>query len=310
MSPREIPELEALPSIILAVTEIPEHLLKRSRERRSAIGQGGDSDAPAADAAATPATTPATTAKAAATPATTSSAPAGRGAAPPPPAAPPVKPDPPYVAAAKRRRKIPFWAMATLSLMPVWGFIYVRALTEGPEVVAGPLGEGVEVYSNCAGCHGADGGGGVGYPFAQGEVLLTFPHMADQLRYVYYGTEGYNAEGIDIYGNPDRENGPHVTGERGVMPAFGEQLTGAEIVAVVCHERYTIAGADPTSEEFEDEFEAWCSPESPLFEGLESGAFTLADEEYPEVLNADGEPIDTGVVGPVPAPAAAAAADG
>ena len=29
--------------------------------------------------------------------------------------------------------KIPFWAMATLSLMPVWGFIYVRALTDGPD---------------------------------------------------------------------------------------------------------------------------------------------------------------------------------
>ena len=54
------------------------------------------------------------------------------GAAPAPPAAPPVKPDPPYVAAAKRRKKIPFWAMATLSLMPVWAFIYVRALTEAP----------------------------------------------------------------------------------------------------------------------------------------------------------------------------------
>jgi mono/diheme cytochrome c family protein len=291
-----------LPSIILPVTEIPEHLLKRSRERRSAIGQGGDSDAPAADAAATPGTSPATTQKAAA-PATTSRAPAGRGAAPAPPAAPPVKPDPPYVAAAKRRKKIPFWAMATLSLMPVWGFIYVRALTDGPEVIAGPLGEGVEVYSNCAGCHGADGGGGVGYAFTEGQVLLTFPHIADQMRYVYYGTEGYNAEGIDIYGNPDRENGPHVTGERGVMPAFGEQLTGAEIVAVVCHERYTLAGADPTSEEFADEYEAWCSPESPLFEGLEAGEFTLADEAYPEVLNADGEPIDAGVVGPVPAPA-------
>ena len=102
-------------------------------------------------------------------------------------------------------------------------------------------------------------------------MLATFPQIADQLRYVYYGTEGYNAEGIDVYGNPDREGGAHVTGERGVMPAFGEQLTGAEIVAVVCHERYTIGGADPTSEEFADEYEAWCSPESPLFEGLEAG---------------------------------------
>ena len=55
------------------------------------------------------------------------------------------------------------------------------------------------------------------------------------------------------------------------------QLTGAEIVAVVCHERYTLGGADPTSEEFENEYEAWCSPESPIFEGLESGDFDLTD---------------------------------
>ena len=34
-----------------------------------------------------------------------------------------------------------------------------------------------------------------------------------------------------------------------------------------------------------------------------TGDFTLIDEEYPEVLNAEGEPIETGVVGPVPAPA-------
>ena len=40
------------------------------------------------------------------------------------------------MAAAKERRKIPFWAMATLSLMPIWGFMYLRALTESPEVAA------------------------------------------------------------------------------------------------------------------------------------------------------------------------------
>ena len=54
-----------------------------------------------------------------------------------------------------------------------------------------------------------------------GSVLKTFPHIEDQLRYVYYGTEGYNAAGIEIYGNPDREGGPHITGASGVMPQFG-----------------------------------------------------------------------------------------
>lgn len=282
------------------MTEIPEHLLKRSRERRSAIGQGGDAPAEGAATPAAPASSaPATTTPAAAPAAT---GPTPRTSAPEPPAAPPVKPDPPYVAAAKRRKKIPFWAMATLSLMPVWGFIYVRALTDGPEVVEGPIGVGAEVYSNCASCHGADGGGGVGYAFTDGDAVETFPHIADQVRWVYYGTEGYNAANVPIYGNPDREGGPHETGALGVMPAFGGQLTGAEIVAVVCHERYTLGGIDPTDEAFETEYEAWCSEESPIFAALEAGELDLTSGEMPEVLDADGNPIDVGVVGPEPIP--------
>ncbi len=282
------------------MTEIPEHLLKRSRERRSAIGQGGDAETPAANTPAkAAASAPASTAAAA--PATTGPAP--RTGAPAAPAAPPVKPDPPYVVAAKQRRKIPFWAMATLSLMPVWAFLYVRALTDGPVVVEGPIGTGAEVYSNCASCHGAEGGGGVGYAFTEGSVLATFPHIADQVRWVYYGTEGYNAANIPIYGSQTRVGGVHETGALGVMPAFGGQLSGADIVAVVCHERYTLSGADPTSEEYADEYEAWCSPESPIYAALQSGELDITADALPEVNNADGNPIDVGVVGPAPAPA-------
>jgi mono/diheme cytochrome c family protein len=263
------------------VTEIPEHLLKRSRERRAAIGKGDDAAATDESASTTaPATTssstPATTAAAAAPAAT---GPAPRTAAPEPAAPPPAKPDPVYVQAAKRRKKIPIWAMATLSLMPVWAFMYVRAVTEPPEVVEGPLGLGAEVFSNCASCHGAAGGGGVGYPFVGGSVLQTFPHIEDQIRYVYYGTEGYNAADVEIYGNPDREGGPHVTGALGVMPAFGGQLTQYEIIAVVCHERYTLGGADPTSEEWADEYESWCSEEAPVFASIESGEADYTAEE-------------------------------
>lgn len=185
--------------------------------------------------------------------------------------------------------------MATLSLMPLWGFMYVRAVTEPPEVVEGPLGMGGEVYGSCASCHGAAGGGGVGYPFAGGEVLKTFPHIEDQIRYVYYGTEGYNAADIEIYGNPDREGGPHVTGNRGVMPAFGGQLTQYEIVAVVCHERYSLGGADPTSEEYAEEYETWCSAESPVFAELEAGAYDFTSPETPAL---DGTMILP--VGPAP----------
>ena len=285
------------------MTEIPEHLLKRSRERRAAIGQGGDEAASESAPASGAVEKSAATAPAAAAPAST--APAARTAAAEPPAAPAPKPDPPYVVAAKQRRKVPFWAMATLSLMPVWGLMYVRALTDGGEVEAGPLGEGAEVYNNCASCHGAAGGGGVGYPFAEGEVLKTFPHIEDQIRYVYYGTEQYNLAGVEIYGNPEREGGPHVTGEQGVMPGFGGQLSEEEIVAVICHERYTLAGADPTSEEYEAEYEAWCSPEAPVFEEIALGEILLTTEDEIDPFEIGDEEFFVAPIGPVPVPGAA-----
>ena len=254
------------------MTEIPEHLLKRSRDRRSALGLGGD-DAGAGASDDKPAT-PATTASSAPT-APASAAPAGRAAAPAPAAPPPPKPDTPVVAAYKRRKRVPFWAMAALGVLPVWAFMYARAVTETPVEAAGPLGIGEEVYGNCASCHGGGGGGGVGYAFTGGEVLLTFPHIEDQLRYVVFGTAEYNLAGVDVYGDPDREGGAHVTGALGVMPGWSGSLTDEEILSVVCHERYTLGGADPAGE-YAEEYETWCSEESPVFADLEAGG-ALAD---------------------------------
>ncbi len=65
------------------------------------------------------------------------------------------------------------------------------------------------------------------------------------------------------------------TGVQGVMPGFGGQLSAYEIVEVICHERYTLGGADPTSEEYAAEYEAWCSGEAPVFEAVESGELDL-----------------------------------
>jgi hypothetical protein len=104
------------------VTEIPEHLLKRSKERREAASGGASSDSGAS------------------VPATTSSAPAvAKPTAPVVASAPAPKPDPSYVVAAKTRKKIPFWAMATLSLLPLWAFLYLIALKPQEKVVEGPM---------------------------------------------------------------------------------------------------------------------------------------------------------------------------
>ena len=237
------------------MTEIPEHLLKRSQARR------GDAAA-STDGAATPATT------AAAAPAV---------AAPKAPAVPagppPAKPDIPVVAAYKARKKIPVWAMLTLSIFPLWAFLYVLALRPEPVKAVGPLGVGTTTYSGCAGCHGNSGEGGIGYAFVNGSVTTTFPHIEDQLRWVKLGSDAYKNAGVQIAGDPNREGGAHIAGATGVMPAQAAGLSDAEILAVVCHERYDLAGADEAAEEFT----LWCADDSAIFAALEAGEATFAD---------------------------------
>lgn len=75
-----------------------------------------------------------------------------------------------------------------------------------------------------------------------------------------------------------------MTGGMGNMPNFGAStvggsLTDYELVSVICHERYTLGGADPTSAEWADEFDLWCSEESPIFSGLQGGDFELRTME-------------------------------
>ena len=256
------------------VTEIPEHLLKRSRDRRAgASGSGDAASAPSGDN--TPAVAkPAAPAKA-------------EKAAPAPKVA---KPDSPVVAAAKARRKIPFWAMATLSLLPVWAFLYVLAIKPQEKTVEGPLAMGTQVWGNCAGCHGAEGQGGAGRVLYQGEVLKTFPHIEDQLNFVYTGSQAYASAGIKVYGDPKREGGAHapLSYNGNPMPQQGEKYGGglseAQILAVVCHVRYDLSGADPKDEKWAKEYENWCSPESPIFAALESGATTF--EKIPQDFKA------------------------
>jgi len=270
------------------VTEIPEHLLKRSRDRRA----GGSGDAtPAASGDSTPAVP-------------TASAPA-KAASKPEPAPKVAKPDSPVVAAAKARRKIPFWAMATLSLLPVWGFMYFLAIKPTEKVVEGPIAKGIEVWGGCAGCHGGAGQGGAGRVLYQGESLKTFPQIEDMLNFVYTGSQAYASAGVKVYGDPDREGGAHapLSYNGNPMPQQGEKygggLTEYEILGVVCHIRYDLAGADSKDEKWAAEYEHWCSPESEIFAALESGetSFDTLAEDFAEMMpapNAVGtEPRET-----------------
>jgi hypothetical protein len=203
-----------------------------------------------------------------------------------------VAPDPAYVVAAKTRRKIPFWAMGALSLLPLWALIYLLALTPEEKVVEGPLYIGTAVYAGCAGCHGADGAGGAGQVLYQGAALKTFPKIEDMLNFVYSGSQKFVAAGLATYGDPNREGGAHKPlGYNGnPMPQQGETAGGglseAQILAVSCHIRYDLAGADSASEEWAAEYEAWCSPDSPIYAALETGAtsFNTIEKDFASLM--------------------------
>lgn len=216
------------------MTEVPEHLLARSRARRGALAGGGDA-APAAPEAAGGAVEPAAAAAApAAAPA--SAAPAATATAVKEP-----EPLPPYVEAAVNRKKIPYWAMAVLAFLPLWAILYAQTLTAPPVTAETQLVAGAAVFSGkgCAGCHGATGGGGSGRQLSDCQVIKTFPYIEQQLEFVKLGSAGFEGQ---VYGNPDREGGAHVGGSFGNMPAFGAALTDKELLEVVRHEREDLGG--------------------------------------------------------------------
>jgi mono/diheme cytochrome c family protein len=221
------------------VTEVPEHLLQRSRERRAALG-GGSAPAPAAssgggDDGGGGASAPVPAAAAAATPAVVE------------PAAPPPPP-PPYVQAALDRKKMPRWMTGVGAAALLWAFVYAGVLFQPAVSITDPVvAEGQEIFaSQCAGCHGGAGQGGTGRPLA-GQVLLTFPNIADHLAWVH---EGSPAAAGTPYGDPNRPGGQHLsqTDGFGKMPAFGDALTDEQIMAVVRYEREVLDDADPAAD--------------------------------------------------------------
>jgi mono/diheme cytochrome c family protein len=261
------------------VTEVPEHLLKRSRDRRAALGLGGGDGGDAGGGAAAEA--PAAGGEpGAAVEAAPTAAPAATAAAPP--AEPePAAPPPPYVEAALTRKKIPIWAMPVLAFLPVWAIIFLGGLSPADTGEPTQLELGQEIYTaQCASCHGGNGGGGVGRPLSNGDVLATFPDLIGQLEFVHQGSAGTGPEGTP-YGDPNREGGQHATlsynGNQ--MPAFGETLTGAELLAVVRWEREGIGGAEIAPEQLDaDENMLWPDG-SPMLDSTG------------QLITPDGEPL-------------------
>lgn len=208
------------------MAEVPDHLLQRSAARRAALTGGEAPEGGAAPAVASGGAAPA--AAAAAAPAKVV------------PTEPAFKEPINKKEAARvgeiRKRRIPSWAMGVLAVIPLWGLLYVGAFGTRPSHEAEVV-DGSALYgSNCASCHGATGGGGVGPKLAGGEVVKTFPGDEGREGHIEWVTNGSGAFKGKGYGDPAREGGQHIATSGG-MPAFGGKLTPEEIEAVVDYER-------------------------------------------------------------------------
>jgi len=203
------------------MAEIPEHLLRRSKERRAALA--GDPPSDGGESSLTPTDAPAEAKPAAAT--------APRAAAAP--SLPTLAPQPTQPLLADlpaSRARLPYWVMPLFAALPVFGFLYVQGYQPRPvEAPTDPLVLGAELYrsSGCSGCHGGGGEGGVGPKLAEGEVTLDFPDEKDHIAWVKSGSgpkvgQVFNARGRIAAGG---------------MPSFGGSLTDEQIAAVVKYER-------------------------------------------------------------------------
>ncbi len=200
------------------LTEIPEHLLKRSKAAR---GEKADSPEPAKEEPAAKAESEVVETKSEA-----------------PQVEAPPEPEASYVSSANKRKKIPWWAASTLIFLPLWAYVYVGTLERPPEETEGILAVGEHIYSaRCASCHGANGGGGSGPALNDGELLAVFPSVESQLDWVIKGSDRYGVG--NPYGDPSIGR---VVG--GGMPGWGDVLTAEELIGVVIYERSHHAGSE------------------------------------------------------------------
>jgi mono/diheme cytochrome c family protein len=217
------------------VTEVPEHLLRRSKDARSrATGGGGEGSEP-----------PATPSEGDAGAAASAVEPAGAGAVAPAAAAvpaEPAKPVPPYVADALRRPKVPKYAITVLAALPVWALIYAGSMVK--TTVADPVfAEGEKIYATqCSGCHGPNGTDGqTGRPL--NEVVGTFPDVADHIAWIENGSPAAGTP----YGDPAKGRIAGSDGYTTKMPGFKDTLTAEQIAAVAYYERVEFGGQEPAA---------------------------------------------------------------
>ena len=228
------------------MTEIPEHLLRRSRERREALGLAtGD------EGAATP--PPHTRRRGDAL--HRGRAGCGRHAgARSRTGSPGCRRAAPEAAAALRRggvatQAIPYWAIPVVALLPLWAFIYQWSLTPVTKAISGPLADGQELYTaNCSPATSrrvpATRPVASASSSAMARSCQTFPDMADQIAFVKSGSEPSSASPTATPTGRVASTSARPACRRGARSSPTE-----EIDDVVCYERVVLSGQDPVPAE-------------------------------------------------------------
>jgi mono/diheme cytochrome c family protein len=209
------------------VTEIPEHLLRRSKERRAALsGEEGTAEAAAVTSAPAAATAP--------VPATGTG---GGGALASTTGTPIAAPEPEKPRIGPTRAKVPLWVMPLLIALPLWGVVYLGAFGSRVKANANdPVALGGTLFSsNCSSCHGANGEGGIGPQLNNGEVLKVWPNIQDHINWVHTGGGPFVGKSI---GSLIKITVP----ANNVMPGFASTLSDAQIAQIVCYERVQFGG--------------------------------------------------------------------
>jgi len=221
------------------LTEIPEHLLKRSK-----AAKGGKSGATPTDEAGS------------APVAASAAAPVAAASAVPTAALPnldpepvPAKPEPAYVTASKARKRIPAWALPMVAALPIWAIAFAGTMQqpEGEDILF-VESEFFYTSAGCSGCHGGAGEGVSGYALNDGSVVETFPSAIDQMVHVARGSAEIGGE---AYG-AERADGRRVSGDLRVMPPQLTQLSQVELELVVFHERATLSGEDTSDPGYQE----------------------------------------------------------
>ena len=281
------------------MTEVPAHLLERTRQRRIALGlpvSGGDAPASGGAAVATATAVVDDAAPEVVDPAVAAAI------AETPTSEVAVEPTSPAVAAAESRRKAPWWAVTALVALPLWGLFYANSL-ERPVSEPALIAAGRELFAEkgCSGCHGAEGEGAGAGP-ALTEVHESFPEPERMAVWIRLGTAGWaETFGADTpYGAQGRLIGD-TRGTGAQMPGFGlSQLTDTELLEVMMYIRHGInevpiteaEPAEPTEADSLEDYELVLIDENGIPVVDEAAEFTAVAEGgeaiWEEIIVAEG----------------------